>query len=196
MPRPLRERRYVSNGRPRGRAVNLTPLTVEQRALIENNQGLIRKVLVSHGFYIGHDLHDDLFQDLVLCMVRVARGFNPALGFKFSTYAYRALVNRLNQARSKVRARELTAASEQEDAIRLAADPRPAAEMLESEAREQYERAMACLPERERMILVLRHEEGMTLEEVGGVFGGLSRERIRQLEARALDRCRKALGAA
>ncbi|HSO43687.1 MAG TPA: RNA polymerase sigma factor RpoH [Rhodospirillales bacterium] len=52
--------------------------------------------------------------------------------------------------------------------------------------------ALAELPERERHILAERQlsEEPKTLEELGVHFG-VSRERVRQLEARALDKLRK-----
>jgi RNA polymerase primary sigma factor len=56
-----------------------------------------------------------------------------------------------------------------------------------------HERALSTLPERERMILALRFgmtgEEPMTLERIGERFG-LTRERIRQLEAKALAKLR------
>ena len=57
---------------------------------------------------------------------------------------------------------------------------------------------MPCetLPERERHILTERQlsEEPKTLEELGTVYG-ISRERVRQLEARAFDRLKKAVEA-
>jgi len=51
--------------------------------------------------------------------------------------------------------------------------------------------AIACLPERQRQIIELRHRgsESLTLREVGQELG-LSRERVRQLEARAMRRLR------
>jgi RNA polymerase sigma-32 factor len=54
--------------------------------------------------------------------------------------------------------------------------------------------AMADLPEREQHILSERwlQENPKTLEELGSVYG-ISRERVRQLEARALDKVRKAM---
>ncbi|TVR96977.1 MAG: RNA polymerase sigma factor RpoH [Rhodospirillales bacterium] len=57
--------------------------------------------------------------------------------------------------------------------------------------------AMNTLPERERHILAERWlaDEPKTLEELGTVYG-ISRERVRQLEARALDKVRKAVTAA
>jgi RNA polymerase sigma-32 factor len=57
-------------------------------------------------------------------------------------------------------------------------------------------RALADLPDRERHIVTERQlsEEPKTLEELG-VHYGISRERVRQLEARGLDRLRKAVRA-
>ena len=59
--------------------------------------------------------------------------------------------------------------------------------------RQELERALRTLPERERMILALRFglagEEPMTLERIGERFG-LTRERIRQLEGKALAKLR------
>jgi RNA polymerase sigma-32 factor len=57
-------------------------------------------------------------------------------------------------------------------------------------------RAMDQLPERERHILAERwlKEDPATLEELGTVYG-ISRERVRQLEARALAKVRRTVGA-
>ena len=54
--------------------------------------------------------------------------------------------------------------------------------------------AISALPERERAIFVERHlsEDPKTLEELGTVYG-VSRERIRQLEARAFEKVKKAV---
>ena len=55
-------------------------------------------------------------------------------------------------------------------------------------------RALETLPERERHILTERQlsEEPKTLEQLGTVYG-ISRERVRQLEARAFNRLKKAV---
>jgi RNA polymerase sigma-32 factor len=54
--------------------------------------------------------------------------------------------------------------------------------------------AIATLPERERAIFMERHlsEDPKTLEQLGSVYG-VSRERIRQLEARAFEKVKKAV---
>jgi RNA polymerase primary sigma factor len=63
--------------------------------------------------------------------------------------------------------------------------------------RESIERALGMMREREATILRLRFlssEEGMHLQEIGDMWG-ISRERIRQLEKRALKRMRVLLQA-
>ena len=69
----------------------------------------------------------------------------------------------------------------------------PAASALEGDAVSRIEAALSDLEERERMILVLRFglhgEEPKTLEEIGAYFG-LTRERIRQMQNRALAKLR------
>ncbi len=69
-----------------------------------------------------------------------------------------------------------------------AADPE--LEAIRAGIPEVVEKMLAILPERERMILILRHGldrgELRTLDEVGEYFN-LTRERIRQIEARAMS---------
>ena len=69
----------------------------------------------------------------------------------------------------------------------------PADTALEGDALSQIDAALRELEERERLILILRFglggEEPMTLEEIGEHFG-LTRERIRQMQNRALAKLR------
>jgi RNA polymerase sigma factor (sigma-70 family) len=69
----------------------------------------------------------------------------------------------------------------------------PADTALEGDAMAQIEAALDALDDRERIILVLRFglggEEPQTLEEIGEHFG-LTRERIRQMQNRALAKLR------
>ena len=76
-------------------------------------------------------------------------------------------------------------------------DRKPGPEAVTAEAedvsvrRKLLAEAMACLGDRQREIIRLRHlgEESMTLREVGALLG-ISRERVRQLEALAIRRLR------
>jgi RNA polymerase primary sigma factor len=78
----------------------------------------------------------------------------------------------------------------------LADDPERGAEvpLLERSRRDDIERALSSLPEREAEILRLyfgiRGHRSLTLEEIGQTMG-LTRERIRQLKERALRRLRQ-----
>jgi len=82
----------------------------------------------------------------------------------------------------------------------LIADDRPGPEELVSDADERAHRhdwlleALAELPDRERRIIVERHldEDKPILRDLGESFG-VSKERVRQLEKRALDRLRASL---
>lgn len=64
---------------------------------------------------------------------------------------------------------------------------------LDDEVSAEVMQLLAVLPAREALILRLRHGIGVaepyTLEEIGKVLG-ITRERTRQLEARAMDRLR------
>ena len=71
--------------------------------------------------------------------------------------------------------------------------PSPADAATAQLLREQLFKALATLPERESRLLQLRFglvdDRSRTLEEVGREFG-LTRERIRQIEAKALRKLR------
>jgi RNA polymerase sigma-32 factor len=79
--------------------------------------------------------------------------------------------------------------------------PTPEAEFGEDEEfahrSKLLDQALATLPKREREILIERRlkDEPATLEDLGKVYG-ISRERVRQLEARAFDKLQKAIVAA
>ena len=79
--------------------------------------------------------------------------------------------------------------SQLSDYIRDEASPEPEATVVAGSMRESVLELMDCLTEREETILRLRFGiddgEERTLDEVGGIYG-LTRERIRQIEAKAL----------
>ncbi|MBC25745.1 MAG: RNA polymerase factor sigma-32, partial [Rhodospirillaceae bacterium] len=60
--------------------------------------------------------------------------------------------------------------------------------------REMLSNAMAILNEREKRIIKMRRleDDSMTLEELSHEFG-ISRERVRQIEARAFEKLQKAI---
>lgn len=88
---------------------------------------------------------------------------------------------------------EEDADSEFGDFIEDKASPKPAEIVTQNLLREHLDQVLARLPEREAHILQLRYGlldgETHTLEEVGQQIG-VTRERVRQLEAQALNRLR------
>ncbi|MBP2070863.1 sigma-70 family RNA polymerase sigma factor [Thermoanaerobacterium butyriciformans] len=67
-------------------------------------------------------------------------------------------------------------------------------ETINEQLKQEIDKVLDILPERERLILELRFgigtEEPMTLEQIGNMLG-LTRERIRQIEIKALKKLRR-----
>jgi len=140
----------------------------------------------------------EMVSDGNISLIRAIEKFDFTRGFKFSTYASWAIMKNF--------ARSIPAEYTQLDRFRTgneevfdqASDPR--SERLNEEFinRRQHEALMELLSQlesRERDILVLRYglKDGappQTLEQVGTRLG-VTKERIRQLESRALQKLRK-----
>ena len=184
--------------------------------------GLIGAAVRNSRWAIGASLEwDDLFQAGYFGLRRAAEKFDAGRGCKFSTYAMpwiRATVRRaaLNQRRTIripvwIHERRRTGLgqfpadglsldapqSEDDGAGRpwvdlLTAVSDPAADTEAAKRRQLIEEALAELPERLRGILEARFWRDETLAEIGGRLG-LSRERVRQLEAEGLKELRDIL---
>jgi RNA polymerase sigma factor for flagellar operon FliA len=70
--------------------------------------------------------------------------------------------------------------------------PSPAEEVERREEMERVRRALEELPERERMLLSLYYEEGLTLKEIGAVLG-VTESRASQLHGKAIGMLRSRL---
>lgn len=152
--------------------------------------------------------HKSLFFNLRRLRARIERGGRDAL----TPEGRRHLARQLNVAESDVMHmegrlaagdRSLNATLNEDGETNwqdMLVDDRPDPEMLTMQQRDSRLKArwlgeaMADLPERERRILQARFftEHGTTLERLGASMG-ISKERVRQLEAQALGRLRRRL---
>lgn len=143
---------------------------------------------------------DDFFSlvsDGNISLMRAVDKFDYARGNKFSTYATWAIMR--NFARTipdefKHRERFRTCQDEMFDAEQDKRATPLAMESAQHLREQQIERILSRLDEREQRIIISRFglnhdQEPKTLQEVGSQLG-VTKERIRQIEARALDKLR------
>lgn len=184
--------------------------------------GLIGRAVQRYRRFIGGALEwDDLFQEGWFGLHKAAHKFDPAKGFKFSTYAnwwirafiQRAIMNKRRTVRVPVHA-QTDAYKRGErlilDAISLDApvdsaegsatwldfvrsDDDPGRTAEENDLAELIDAAVSGLDDTNRRIIRGRFFRDRTLDEIGQDMG-VSRERIRQREAQGLERLRRPLG--
>lgn len=81
------------------------------------------------------------------------------------------------------------------DVLKNEKDPAPDKELFDDSLKEEVEKALGSLTDREREVIILYFgigkESSMTLEEIGTKFG-LTRERVRQIKEKAIRRLRHA----
>ncbi len=138
----------------------------------------------------------ELISDGNVSLMRAVERFDYSRGFKFSTYASWAIMK--NFARSVPEKRHhLERYQTGWDEFLTTAVTHEAEEAdagYASALRHALDKMLATLDQRERRILRFRyglddHGQPQTLEQIGQQFG-VSKERIRQLESRAMDKLR------
>lgn len=169
-----------------------------ERAFVQSNLRLVVSIAKRHVSQA-----DELFgliSDGNMSLIRAVEKFDFARGNKFSTYASWAIMKNF--------ARTIPHEFRQRDRFRTSSDEMFQATEddrqghYEQEAAQQLRevqigRILSRLDEREQKIIISRYgldhrEEPKTLKEVGAEMG-VTKERIRQIEARALTKLRQAM---
>ena len=138
------------------------------RLLVERHQGLVIGTVVR---MIGSSEAEDLAQQVFLSVWKSAPRWRPEA--KVTTWLL-TITKRLvfNESRRRTRSR-LLPQSRGEESLPEHPDkaPSPAGLLLERELHESIESALAALPEKERLAVVLRQQQGMPYEEIAAVLG-------------------------
>jgi RNA polymerase primary sigma factor len=141
----------------------------------------------------------ELVSDGNMSLMRAVDKFDYSRGNKFSTYASWAIMK--NFARTipdehRHRDRFRTSHAEMFSATEDVRSDQVEQESSQTQREAQVERILERLDEREQKIIIRRFglrrgQEPLTLKQVGAELG-VTKERIRQIEARALSKLRKA----
>ncbi|MGL6074718.1 MAG: sigma-70 family RNA polymerase sigma factor [Fimbriiglobus sp.] len=143
---------------------------------------------------------DDMVGDCHIVLIQAVAAYNPWLGIRFSTYAYTCLVRALARMAQRhstdwlSRSMSLEALPDGEPGGRYTPDLSTVGQFrIDEYLRDEH----PLLTYREKMIIAKRFSLGddpanQTLEKVGAAMG-LSKERVRQVQASALGKLRKAL---
>jgi len=160
------------------------------------NDGLA--VYAANKFGLVRDL-DVSLAEARFTLLSCVRRFNPAMGCKFSTYYVKSALQRFMQLR-EVASRQFVPFSV---VGRLRAHGDKRQRPLEGSYEPDFDRpfdlqvlretlASNVLTDCERKVLLGRYWDSRTLEEVGAAVG-LTRERVRQIQMRALAKLREAM---
>jgi RNA polymerase primary sigma factor/RNA polymerase sigma factor len=142
----------------------------------------------------------ELVSDGNMSLMRAVEKFDFARGYKFSTYASWAIMK--NFARTipdahRHRDRFRTSQAEMFSTTEDARSDQVELESSQLQREGQVEKILGRLDEREQKIIIRRFglqrgQEPLTLKQVGAELG-VTKERIRQIEARALSKLRRAV---
>ena len=163
--------------------------------LIKANMRLVVGIAKKHANQGGNFF--ELISDGNMSLIRAVEKFDYYRGFKFSTYASWAIIKNFARSIPEEKHRRERFVTGHEDVFDAAADNRTDEhELLATQERATHSvnRLLEYLEPREREIIRMRagmdeNGKSVTLEEIGRKFG-ITKERVRQLNARAMSKLR------
>jgi len=136
-------------------------------------------------------LREDLVQEVFLRVIRARREYRPEA--RFSTWLYRIV---FNLSVNETQRRKPGASLDDDEGTFLRADERvepPGSALERADLVASVQAALASLPERQRMAIVLAKYEELPYEEVGRVLG-TSEKAVKSMIHRARETLRARLG--
>ncbi|HEY0662713.1 MAG TPA: RNA polymerase sigma factor [Lysobacter sp.] len=135
-------------------------------------------------------LADEFFQDVWQRVIAARDGWKPEAAF--STWLFRIAHNRLNDHWRGLKHRPTTPEDGDERAARVPDPSTPERELSEFEQRRRLQLAIAELPDEQRVVVLLRLEQELSLEEIGAITGA-GRETVKSRLRYAMDKLRARL---
>ena len=139
-----------------------------------------------------HDaaLADEFFQDVWQRVIAARASWKPEAAF--GAWLFRIAHNRLGDHWRAQRHRPPAPADADERAARVADPDTPERQLGEFEQRRRLQLALAELPDEQRVVLQLRLEQELSLEEIGEITG-VGRETVKSRLRYAMDKLRARL---
>jgi RNA polymerase sigma-70 factor (ECF subfamily) len=135
---------------------------------------------------------DDLVQITLLRALKRLDAFEPRREGAFLAYLRRILLNRI---RDQIRHAGTVPATEPVSSGVLDPAPSQIERAVGRERLEAYERALACLPDRQQEAIILRVEMGLSHRDIAEALGCASANAARMFVARAIVRLSESLDA-
>jgi len=173
----------------------LTEASNIKELLINANMRLVVNIAKRHAGQT--DNFFELLSDGNMSLIRAVEKFDFGRNFKFSTYASWAIMKNFARTIPDEKHRRERFVTGHDEVFDVAPDNRSDEhEVVATKERASHSvnRLLEYLEPREREIIRMRaglddHAKGMTLEEIGQQFG-ITKERVRQLNARAMKKLR------
>jgi len=163
--------------------------------IVKSNMRLVISIVKK--FVNIQNSFDDLLSDGIVALIRAVDKFDVGLGFRFSTYATQVVRrNTYRAVMEKQKDRQRNIGSIHDNGIDISDDQKESSmsEQRWHELRSRLSLMLGHLDKREKFIIRARfslggHRRVQTLQTLADRLG-VSKERIRQLEKRALDKLR------